>query len=259
MKSSMKHWLLGGIALLGTFGALAAQTLPDLDLSHIARQAEAVDGATQAFVRQLLERIPNDFGPAKEVAEQAQAHQVIAPKALLAAGLGEDLAEAMQAPGLPGAGEEDGATGSAKDCPALLAFASTSMPPEALERMIADVSKAGGTVVFRGFALGEVGVSGGTRGFLELLRKAVPEGSQARVIIDPRLFRSFGIEEVPTYVAASSSFPLCDGLDCTSIPTPHDRIAGNVTTRYALETFVAGKGPGAQGAARALQLLAGEQ
>lgn len=248
----MKYGLLGGMALLGTFGALAAQTLPDLDLSHIARQAEAVDGATQAFVRQLLERIPNDFGPAKEVAEQVQAHQVSAPKALLAAGLGEDLAEAMQAPGLPGVGE-DGAKSGAAGGPALLAFASTSMPPDALERLIGDVSKAGGTVVFRGFA------AEGSKGFLEALRKAVPEGSGARVMIDPRLFRAFGIEDVPTYVAASSSFPLCDGLDCTSTPTPHDRIAGNVTTRYALETFIAGKGPGAQGAARALQLLAGEQ
>lgn len=248
----MKHWLLGGIVLVGSFGALAAQTLPDLDLSHIARQAEAVDGATQAFVRQLLERIPNDFGPAKEVAEQAQAHQAGVPKALLAAGLGDDLAEAMQAPGLPGVGEEDAKPGKAGG-PALLAFASTSMPSEALERLIADVTKAGGTVVFRGFA------PEGSKGFLEALRKAVPEGSGARVMIDPRLFRAYGIEEVPTYVAASSSFPLCDGLDCTSAPTPHDRIAGNVTTRYALETFVAGKGPGAQGAVRALQLLTGER
>lgn len=244
----MKHWLLGGIALVGSFGVLAAQTLPDIDFSHIARQAEAVDGATQAFVRQLLERIPNDFGPAKEVAEQAQAHQAGAPKAMLAAGLDENLAEAMQAPGLPG-----GADGGAKDGPALLAFASTSMPPEALERLIADVTKAGGTVVFRGFA------PEGSKGFLEALRKAVPQGSGGRVMIDPRLFRAFGIAEVPTYVAASSSFPLCDGLDCTSVPTPHDRIAGNVTTRYALETFVSGKGPGAQGAARALQLLTGER
>lgn len=248
----MKHWFLGGIALLGTFGALAAQTLPDLDLSHIARQAEAVDGATQAFVRQLLERIPNGYGPAQEVAEQAQAHQASTPKALLAAGLGDDLAEAMHAPGLPGVGEDGARSGTATG-PALLAFASTSMPPEALKRLIADVTKAGGTVVFRGFA------PEGSKGFLEALRKAVPEGSGARVMIDPRLFRAFGIEDVPTYVAASSSFPLCDGLDCTSNPSPHDRIAGNVTTRYALETFVSGKGPGAQGAARALQLLTGER
>lgn len=253
----MKQWLLGGLALLGSFGALAAQGLPDLDLSHIARQAEAVDGATQAFVRQLLDRVPNGFRAAQEVVEQAETQRAKAPAAMLGTGLSDDLAEAMQAPLAPGAGE-----GSAKGHAGLLAFASTSMPPEALERLIADVTKAGGTVVFRGFALGEsggTGATGGTRGFLELLRKAVPEGSGARVIIDPRLFRSFGIEEVPTYVAASASFPLCDGLDCTASPSPHDRIAGNVTTRYALETFAEGKGPGAQSAARALQLLTGER
>lgn len=258
MKSYIKQWLLGGFVLLGSFGALAAQGLPDLDLSHIARQAEVVDGATQAFVRQLLDRVPKGFGAAQEVVQSAEAQRAKAPAAMLGAGLGEDLAQAMQASLAQGAGE--GASGgSAQGQAGLLAFASISMPPEALERLIADVTKAGGTVVFRGFALGETGSAGGTRGFLELLRKAVPEGSAARVIIDPRLFRSFGIEEVPTYVAASASFPLCDGLDCTSSPSPHDRIAGNVTTRYALETFVEGKGPGAPSAARALHLLTGER
>lgn len=243
----MKYITLGGIILLGTFGALAAQTLPDLDLSHIARQAEAVDGATQAFVRQLLEKLPKDFGPAQEVAQAAAVHQGEGSRAVLAAGLGEDLADAMQGPLPTGVspGAAQGETG-------LLAFASTSMPSDALERMIADVSKAGGTLVFRGFA------AEGSKGFLAALRKAVPEGSEARIILDPRLFRAFGVAEVPTYVAASASFPLCDALDCTSPPSPHDRIAGNVTTSYALETFVEGRGPGAQVAARALHRLMGQ-
>lgn len=241
-----KHWLLGALALTGTFGALTAQTLPDLDLSHIARQAEAVDGATQAFVRRLLERLPKDFGSAQEVS-QAAVHQGEGSRAVLAAGLGEDLADAMQGP-LPTGVSPGGTQGET----GLLAFASTSMPSDALERMIADVSKAGGTVVFRGFA------AEGSRGFLAALRKAVPEGSEARVILDPRLFRAFGVAEVPTYVAASASFPLCDALDCTSTPSPHDRIAGNVTTSYALETFVEGRGPGAAVAARALQRLSGQ-
>lgn len=242
-----KHWLLGALALTGTFGALAAQTLPDLDLSHIARQAEAVDGATQAFVRQLLEKFPKDFGPAQDVAQAAAAHQGVGSRAVLAAGLGEDLTDAMQGP-LPIGASPGGAQGET----GLLAFASTSMPSDALERMIADVSKAGGTVVFRGFA------AEGSRSFLAALRKAVPDGSEARIILDPRLFRAFGVDEVPTYVAASASFPLCDALDCTSTPSPHDRIAGNVTTSYALETFVASKGPGAPVAARALQRLKGQ-
>jgi conjugal transfer pilus assembly protein TrbC len=37
---------------------------------------------------------------------------------------------------------------SPQSAPMLIAFASLSMPPESLKRMIADVSKAGGMVVF---------------------------------------------------------------------------------------------------------------
>jgi len=60
---------------------------------------------------------------------------------------------------------------------------------------------------------------------------------------------------VPTYVVASSSFALCAEPDCMGEPTPHDRLAGNVTTHFALETFAQGNGPGAPAARLALAHL----
>jgi type-F conjugative transfer system pilin assembly protein TrbC len=61
----------------------------------------------------------------------------------------------------------------------LIAFASLSMPPESLKRMIADVSKAGGMVVFRGFS------PGGPKPFMAALHEAIGDTSGAHVSIDP--------------------------------------------------------------------------
>ena len=73
--------------------------------------------------------------------------------------------------------------------------------------------------------------------------------------VDPRLFRAFNVTRVPQIVAVSSDFDLCDGFHCTTQLPPHDRMMGNVTLRYALETFAQGHGPGAPVAAHALQAL----
>ena len=43
----------------------------------------------------------------------------------------------------------------------------------------------------------------------------------------------------------SSDFDLCDGFDCRTQVPPHDRMSGNVSVSYALETFAQGGGPGA--------------
>jgi conjugal transfer pilus assembly protein TrbC len=133
--------------------------------------------------------------------------------------------------------------------PVFIAFASTAMPEESLKRMIADVSAAGGTVVFRGF------LPDGSKSFMAQLQKLVSTQQSAHVKIDPRLFRAFEIEDVPAYVALPSSFPLCDTPDCTSSPPDFDKISGNVTTAYALQTFADGAGPGAAVARTALAKL----
>jgi conjugal transfer pilus assembly protein TrbC len=83
-----------------------------------------------------------------------------------------------------------------------------------------------------------------------LSRVLAPSERRDGVGIDPRLFRAFGIETVPAYVVASSDFDLCDGFDCTTSVPPFDRISGNVTAAYALDTIASGGGPGAKLAAQ---------
>ncbi|MDK2759628.1 MAG: type-F conjugative transfer system pilin assembly protein TrbC [Blastomonas fulva] len=108
--------------------------------------------------------------------------------------------------------------------PMFIAFASLSMPEESLTRLIADTTRAGGVVVFRGFP------GGSTKAFAEGLKRVVTnEGEEAHIAIDPRLFRAFKVSAAPTFVAAGREYELCDGLDCTSATPDHDRITGNVT------------------------------
>ncbi|MDQ2764702.1 MAG: type-F conjugative transfer system pilin assembly protein TrbC, partial [Pseudomonadota bacterium] len=47
----------------------------------------------------------------------------------------------------------------------------------------------------------------------------------------------------------------CDGLACRTTPPPFDQMVGNVTVRYALETFADDNGPGALVARTALANL----
>ena len=136
------------------------------------------------------------------------------------------------------------------EAPRFIAFASTSMPPAALRTMIDDVTRAGGVVVFRG--LPQNSAKALTAALSKVARPGEPLTS---VGIDPRLFRAFGIEAVPTYVVTSSDFDLCDGFDCTTQVPPHDRMTGNVSAAHALETFARGGGPGALLAAQHLAQL----
>ena len=85
------------------------------------------------------------------------------------------------------------------------------------------------------------------------MSKVVTKDDQfAAIGVDPRLFRAFRVEAVPTYVAVSSDFSPCDGLACTTTPPPYDAMSGNVTVAYALETFAEDNGPGALVARTAL-------
>jgi conjugal transfer pilus assembly protein TrbC len=131
-------------------------------------------------------------------------------------------------------------TAAPADMPGLIAFASLSMPEQALRRLIAEVGKAGGVIVFRGFPANSAGR------FTRALARLLPPGPVSpNVGIDPRLFRAFDVEAVPVYVVTATGFDLCDGFDCQTALPPHDRIAGTVTLRFALATIADGSGPGA--------------
>jgi conjugal transfer pilus assembly protein TrbC len=241
---------IGLVLILSGVGAVLAQTSVDgLDLEAIDKRAQAKAAETADFVKTILERQSHasaeQQSDAQAVVDAARRNLAQTAAKIKPGGsgpIGVDL-DAMVADA--GRLTKPAASGA----PMFIAFASLSMPPEALQRMIADVTKAGGMVVFRGFS------AEGGHAVMAGLSKVIPPGLTPHVSIDPRLFRAYHVEAVPTYVAASSSFTLCSGEGCESEPTPYDRMAGNVTASYALEAFAQGNGPGAAVAKVALKNL----
>lgn len=235
-----RYFIVSALGICLALSAAAAQEIPGLNAAAIEKRAQDGRAAMSDFVDKILARANQEDTNAKQVADAATKAFENAPDVVRKASVGGvDLGGAFA--GQQGSVGEGGAS--------FFAFASTSMPEESLKRMIADVSKAGGVVVFRGM------LPDGSKTFLAQLQRVVSNGDEARVIVDPRLFRAFGVQEVPSYIAVSKPFDLCDSLDCVSQPTPFDKISGNVTAQYALQTFVDGRGPGAGVAGVALKNL----
>ncbi|WP_277983333.1 type-F conjugative transfer system pilin assembly protein TrbC [Sphingomonas faeni] len=233
-------------AIAGLAGIQAiAQTVDGLDLEAIKRRSAAMQGDADIFAEHVRNR--GDAFREEAVAIQAKSSTnltALAKADLPVNGDGAfDFDEIIK-------GASQNVAGTKGDAPQFIAFASLSMPPAALRQLIADTAKAGGVVVFRGFPNNSV------KAFSAMLGKVVTDKDQlSNVGIDPRLFRAFNVEAVPTYVAVSTDFDLCSGLNCTtSVPT-HDKITGNVSVRYVLDTFVAAHGPGAGVASVALRNL----
>ncbi|WP_260807034.1 type-F conjugative transfer system pilin assembly protein TrbC [Sphingorhabdus sp. SMR4y] len=140
------------------------------------------------------------------------------------------------------------------DAPRFIAFASLSMPPQSLKKLVHDTSAAGGVTVLRGFP------GGSAKQLTKMLTAMASNGEQLSALgIDPRLFRAFDVKAAPSFVMVSSDFTLCDGFDCKGAVPPHDRMTGNVSVEYALETFAGGAGPGSRLAALHLARLKKER
>jgi conjugal transfer pilus assembly protein TrbC len=234
---------VAGVLGVGLVSAALAQTIEGLDLQAIEKRGETAQEDAQA----LLDFVKGQGEP------QAKAAQAVVDDAY-------DRVADLDVSGI--AGSKDGpidfdamvagAKGNLagpKSTPLVIAFVSLSMPEESLRRTILDTTRAGGVIVFRGFS------QGGAKPFVQLLAKAVDQKDAPNITIDPRLFRAFKVDRVPTIVAASGSFEPCDQLDCVTPPPPHDRITGNVTLSYALQTFAEGDGPGAPASRVALANL----
>lgn len=248
----------GGLALLlFTVGAAAvvgasavmpvvAQDDTGVEIKRLREEAKSMSGEVGDFTRELQRR-------GEDAREDALAVQEGAERNLEAA---QEIFDGQQA----GEGEFDmkditaeasrvrkGGMGGAKG-PAFIAFASMSMPPAALRQMAKDVTSAGGFMVFRGFPNNDA------KQFAQALTKVFEKGqSTGNIGIDPRLFRAFHVDVVPTYVVTTNEIELCDGLACVSEVPPHDRLQGNVTSEYALQTIAQGGGPGASAARVYLQ------
>ncbi len=237
--------ILAGTALaitglaLGIAGGGNAQTVNGLDLAKVRERAKLSPEDAEAFTGIVARRGEALRSEAMQSAAQARAN-------------GERYAAEVSPSGRPGDTFDFDAMVAAsgnemispEDAPRLVAFASLSMPDASLSRMITDVSRAGGVVVFRGFP------GNSARRFTGTIARLLPEGAKGAAIgIDPRLFRAFEVTAVPTYVVTSTDFDLCDGFDCRTAVPPHDRMTGNVTAEHALDTFARGGGPGAAVAA----------
>ncbi len=114
----------------------------------------------------------------------------------------------------------------------VMIFVSSSIPKSSLKDLMTQAKNAGAVLVFRGMIVSLKN----TAKFLGDINK-----DNVQAIIDPRLFDLFKIEVVPTIVVLKEATQDCGiGGDCKITPI-HDRISGNITLDYALETISSGK------------------
>jgi conjugal transfer pilus assembly protein TrbC len=235
---------IGGVLAVGLVSAALAQTIEGLDLQVLERRGAEAQDEAQSIVDFVRGQGEPQAKAAQAVVDDAYGRIADLDVSGIAGGNkdGPIDFDAMVA------GAKGNLTGPTST-PLVIAFVSLSMPEDALRRTIAETTRAGGVVVLRGFP------AAGAKAFAEGLSKVVDQKGASNITIDPRLFRAFHVDRVPTIVSASSAFEPCDQLDCVTPPPPHDRIAGNVTLAYALETFADGEGPGAPAARVALANL----
>jgi conjugal transfer pilus assembly protein TrbC len=121
-------------------------------------------------------------------------------------------------------------------------FASLGMPDASLRPLIRDAAKADVPVLLRGFRGGSFAET--AKSLRALLGEEGGSEPLGGVLIDPRAFAVFGIDQVPVFVAAAEALPQCRGLDCSVGAPAHDRVAGNMSLKAALR-ILAGEGASA--------------
>jgi conjugal transfer pilus assembly protein TrbC len=243
----MKVSLGGAAAFIGLACATAvlAQTVEGVDIGAIRAKAKEETADAQVFVDSVVHRGDEYRQDAEEARDAGHAAMAsIDPKDLPKGPDGPvDFDELV-----------DGAVGNTKvpfgEGPLFVVFASLSMPEESLKALVRDTTKAGGVVAFRGFP------GNNTKAFVAGLKKVVTaEDQEAHLAIDPRLFRAFDVKVAPTFVVVSRDYELCEGFSCSSALPPYDKMVGNVTVEYALESFAGGNGGGSGVAGVALANL----
>ncbi|WP_085811249.1 type-F conjugative transfer system pilin assembly protein TrbC [Sphingomonas sp. TZW2008] len=224
------------VAALAAPGFGPDQTIDGMDIAKIRARAAEQEKEQGAFAREIARRgdaVRQDAAQTRDAAMQNVARVKPDPRGLKDGRNGLSLDQMLA--------DNDAVAKASKDAqPRFIAFASLSMPPASLRQLMREVGGSGGIVVFRGFP------QNSSKAFLAGLGKAVDKGQHLNGVgIDPRLFRAFKIDAVPTYVVVSTDFKPCDGFNCETPVPPHDRMTGNVTPGYALRTFAQGGGPGA--------------
>ena len=135
--------------------------------------------------------------------------------------------------------------------PEVIVFMSLSAPSESWRQWSREAAQIGAPLVLRGF--GPDGMQATVKRIGAYLDR---EGGAA---IDPRLFRLFDITAIPAVAVVPGGVPPCESRGCLSdAAPPHDRVAGNIGLRAALEAVAAEGGPGRATAHRHLAALRGE-
>ncbi len=133
----------------------------------------------------------------------------------------------------------------------VIVFLSLSVPSASWRQWADDAARADVPLVLCG--VGEGGLPGTAKRIGERLG-----GAEAGVAIDPRLFRLFGVTQVPAVVVAPGGVPPCASRGCAEDPPPdHDRIAGNIGLAAALEAVAAEGEAGRHTARRHLERMQG--
>lgn len=128
----------------------------------------------------------------------------------------------------------------------LMIFVSASIPKSSLKDLMIQARQAGGVLVFRGL------IGGSLKNTQQFLGNLAKENTSA--IIDPRLFETFNVDLVPTFVVLNKTAQDCQNSNCNFTPI-HDRIIGNITLNYALEQIANGNGDAKSSAAEILQKI----
>ncbi len=255
MRNTISFFLLFGATCTAGFAAAQNQNSEALDIESIRASAKSYSAEAEALAENVRMRSGDLRDEARQTQDQARAN-------------GERYTKTVQRKHRNNDNKKDEvfdfermisdhakmAQANLGDAPRFIAFASLSMPPQSLKKLVHDTSAAGGVTVLRGFP------GGSAKQLTKMLTAMASNGEQLSALgIDPRLFRAFDVKAAPSFVMVSSDFTLCDGFDCKGAVPPHDRMTGNVSVEYALETFAGGAGPGSRLAALHLARLKRER
>ncbi len=180
------------------------------------------------------------------------------PSALSAAPLGEmdlspeRLAEIEEMLGLERGSASEHAS-QRKTGSRLLVFVSFSMPDASLRALGEVAHKAGASILFQGFSENSIPVMG------THVRRVFGEDMEIGFGIDPTAFSRFEVTAVPTVIALKEPLQTCRTRHCKEDVTPaHDRVTGNATLPFILETIAARGDHGVDAALQALAALDAE-
>lgn len=121
-------------------------------------------------------------------------------------------------------------------------LASFSMPAPTLRAMMEEADALDVPVLFRGF------VNNSVYDTQAALQETFGDDADLQGFgIDPTVFTRFGVEAVPTVIVTAAPLDVCQTAGCADdVPPLHDKIAGNIPLRAALDIVARGEGEARQ-------------